>query len=83
MTGRGGFAASEQELELDRFRFRLAFSAGAVLLAFATLPAAAQTAPPIKPGLWTVEKYESSGDGAPNAGQRQQMADEQAATLAD
>jgi Protein of unknown function (DUF3617) len=45
------------------------------LLALATLPAAAQTAPPIKPGLWTVEKYESSGDGAPNAGQRKEMAD--------
>jgi hypothetical protein len=44
------------------------------LLALTVLPAAAQT-PPIKPGLWTVEKYESSGDGAPSAGQRKEMAD--------
>ena len=45
------------------------------LFACVTLPAAAQTAPPIKPGLWTVEKYESSGDGAPSAAQRKEMAD--------
>jgi hypothetical protein len=31
------------------------------LVVLAALPAAAQT-PPIKPGLWQVEKYESSGD---------------------
>lgn len=44
------------------------------LLAVIALPAAAQT-PPIKPGLWTVEKYESSGDGAPSAADRGKMAD--------